>query len=65
FLTRLTLFYVNARERKPSLPVTLVMKRYDGRTKPTPKNPEMAEPPPEEYKCLYRAQLRKQKISTV
>lgn len=63
--------------------VDMVMKRYDGSTKPTPKPrknvkqkgkkillaklPPASEPfeEPEEYLCLIRAVLKKQKISTV
>lgn len=40
------------------------MKRYDGRTKPQPRDPAKAPPPPEEYMCLIRATYGKRKLST-
>ncbi|XP_026314859.1 signal recognition particle 14 kDa protein isoform X3 [Hyposmocoma kahamanoa] len=44
--------------------VTMTMKRYDGRTKPEPRDgkPVIKNP---QYKCLVRAQSRSKKISTV
>ncbi|XP_072929984.1 signal recognition particle 14 kDa protein [Epargyreus clarus] len=44
--------------------VTMTMKRYDGRTKPHPRDGTPAVKNPE-YKCLVRAQSRSKKISTV
>jgi signal recognition particle subunit SRP14 len=45
--------------------VTLTMKRYDGRTKPTPREGRKPLPEPSEYMCLIRAGLKNKKISTV
>lgn len=45
--------------------VTLTMKRYDGRTKPTPREGRKPLPEPSEYMCLVRATLKNKKISTV
>ncbi|XP_047034248.1 signal recognition particle 14 kDa protein [Helicoverpa zea] len=61
FLAELTKLFQKART---SGSVTMTMKRYDGRTKPEPRDgkPVMKNP---EYKCLVRAQSRSKKISTV
>ncbi|CAF0878180.1 unnamed protein product [Brachionus calyciflorus] len=65
FLTELTKFYQKA---KTSGTVVVTMKRYDGKTKPTPRT-EKKNPPqpaePQEYKCLMRANMGSKKISTV
>ncbi|XP_038206487.1 signal recognition particle 14 kDa protein [Zerene cesonia] len=61
FLTELSKLYQNART---SGSVTVTMKRYDGRTKPNPRDGSLAIPNPD-YRCLMRAQCRSKKISTV
>ncbi|CAM1320027.1 Uncharacterised protein g7378 [Pycnogonum litorale] len=45
--------------------VNLTMKRYDGRTKPEPREGRKPLPAPTEYSCLLRAQLKNRKISTI
>ncbi|XP_075222467.1 signal recognition particle 14 [Lycorma delicatula] len=60
FLTQLTKIFQRARGGSS---VVLTMKRYDGRTKPKPKEKKL--PEPSEYMCLIRATCKKQKISTV
>lgn len=65
FLTELTKFYQKA---KTTGTVLVTMKRYDGRTKPVPRNEKknQAGPPePAEYKCLLRAKMGSKKLSTV
>ncbi|KAI8425176.1 hypothetical protein MSG28_007002 [Choristoneura fumiferana] len=61
FLTELTKLFQKART---SGSITMTMKRYDGRTKPEPRDgtPVVKNP---EYKCLIRAQSSNKKISTV
>merc|ERR1711872_242782 len=70
FLSELTLMF---HESRNSGEVKLVMKRYDGRMKPYPKDRRLpngkiieAKPirEPDEYCCLIRAEDRKKKIST-
>ncbi|CAK1583504.1 unnamed protein product [Parnassius mnemosyne] len=61
FLVELTKLFQKARS---SGSVTMTMKRYDGRTKPHPRDGTPAVPNPH-YKCLIRAQSRTTKISTV
>ncbi|XP_023940007.1 signal recognition particle 14 kDa protein [Bicyclus anynana] len=61
FLTELSKLFQKART---SGSVTMTMKRYDGRTKPHPRDGTPAVKDPE-YKCLVRAQSRSKKISTV
>ncbi|KPI92389.1 PREDICTED: signal recognition particle 14 kDa protein [Papilio xuthus] len=61
FLTELTKLFQKARV---SGSVTMTMKRYDGRTKPHPRDGTPAVPNPK-YKCLIRAQSSSKKISTV
>ncbi|XP_034834122.1 signal recognition particle 14 kDa protein [Maniola hyperantus] len=61
FLTELSKLFQKARV---SGSVTMTMKRYDGRTKPQPRDGTPAVKDPE-YKCLVRAQSRSKKISTV
>jgi len=62
FLNELTGFFLKS---KSAGAVALTMKKYDGRTKPKPRQGKPAEPEPSEYKCLLRAQLGNKKISTV
>lgn len=62
FLSELTRMFRRARSHGS---VILTMKRYDGRTKPTPREGRKPLPEPSEYMCLIRATLRTQKISTV
>ncbi|XP_041969150.1 signal recognition particle 14 kDa protein [Aricia agestis] len=61
FLSELSKLFQKARS---SGSVTMTMKRYDGRTKPMPRDgaPLIKNP---EYKCLLRAQSGSKKISTV
>ncbi|CAH2247491.1 signal recognition particle 14 kDa protein [Pararge aegeria] len=61
FLAELSKLFQKARA---SGSVTMTMKRYDGRTKPHPRDGTPAVKDPE-YKCLVRAQSRSKKISTV
>ncbi|XP_025092957.1 signal recognition particle 14 kDa protein-like [Pomacea canaliculata] len=60
FLLELTKLFQKA---KSAGSVMLTMKRYDGRTKPRPRDGGLHEP--NEYKCLLRATLGNKKISTV
>ncbi|KAJ8724009.1 hypothetical protein PYW07_007989 [Mythimna separata] len=61
FLVELTKLFQKARTAGS---ITMTMKRYDGRTKPEPRDgtPVVKNP---EYKCLVRAQSKSKKISTV
>uniref|UniRef100_A0A1E1W449 Signal recognition particle 14 kDa protein n=1 Tax=Pectinophora gossypiella TaxID=13191 RepID=A0A1E1W449_PECGO len=61
FLAELTKLFQKARAAGS---VTMTMKRYDGRTKPQPRDGTPAVKNPE-YKCLIRAQSSSKKISTV
>ncbi|XP_035213369.1 signal recognition particle 14 kDa protein-like [Stegodyphus dumicola] len=64
FLSELTRLFQKSRNAG-SLYIT--MKRYDGRTKPKPRQSRLATnplPPVSEYKCLIRAQLGNKKLST-
>ncbi|RWS23638.1 Signal recognition particle protein-like protein [Leptotrombidium deliense] len=73
FLSELTNFFAANRDKGGSLYITL--KRYDGRTKPTPQKSKTeagkstantaSSSQPVEHKCLIRAHLGKRKISTV
>ncbi|XP_064182262.1 signal recognition particle 14 kDa protein isoform X1 [Anguilla rostrata] len=62
FLTELTRLFQKCRTTGS---VYITLKKYDGRTKPTPRkgNPETFEPV--DNKCLIRASDGKKKISTV
>jgi len=60
FLMELTRMFAKG---KTSGSVEMTMKRYDGRTKPKPRDGSVAEV--SEYKCLVRARLASKKISTV
>jgi signal recognition particle subunit SRP14 len=65
FLTELTKLYQKAKQAGT---VSVTMKRYDGRTKPIPRNQKKSQagpPEPQEYKCLMRANMGSKKISTV
>lgn len=63
FLTELTKFYQKAKSKGT---VYVIMKRYDGRTKPIPRDANLPNPPePQEYKCLLRATMGSKKLSTV
>jgi len=78
FISRLTLMFDKARTKGH---VQLTMKKYDGKTKPTPKPDERktknkkgkvtkpsSEPTPivdPDFMCLIRANYRAEKISTV
>jgi signal recognition particle subunit SRP14 len=78
FISRLTLMFDKARTKGH---VQLTMKKYDGKTKPTPKPDESktknkkgkvtkpsSEPTPivdPDFMCLIRANYRAEKISTV
>ncbi|PSN43885.1 Signal recognition particle 14 kDa protein [Blattella germanica] len=62
FLSELTRMFQRSRNHGS---VTLTMKRYDGRTKPTPREGRKPLPEPTEYMCLMRATLRNKKITTV
>merc|ERR1711976_1106247 len=62
FLSELTRLFQKGRT---SGSISLTMKRYDGRTKPKPREGRPQPPEPSEYKCLIRATLGKNKLSTV
>lgn len=62
FLIELTRMFQQARK---SGSVTLVMKRYDGRNRPEPREGKPPLPEPEHYLCLIRAKLRNKVISAV
>ncbi|KAG7298050.1 hypothetical protein JYU34_018820 [Plutella xylostella] len=61
FLVELSKLFQKARAAGS---VTMTMKRYDGRTKPQPRDGTPAVKNPQ-YKCLVRAQSGSKKISTV
>ncbi|XP_013192114.1 signal recognition particle 14 kDa protein [Amyelois transitella] len=61
FLAELTKLFQKARSTGS---VTMTMKRYDGRTKPEPRDGTAVVKDPK-YKCLIRAQHKSKKISTV
>ncbi|CAH0747330.1 unnamed protein product [Bemisia tabaci] len=62
FLTHLKEMFAKSRQKGT---VQLTMKRYDGRTKPRPKNPDKELPEPSEHLCLIRAVHKSKKLSTV
>jgi signal recognition particle subunit SRP14 len=63
FLSELAVLF-----QKPKLggsqSVSITMKAYDGKTKPTPQNPPKDYKPPSEKLCLFRAKCGPKKIST-
>uniref|UniRef100_A0A8D8RX41 Signal recognition particle 14 kDa protein n=1 Tax=Cacopsylla melanoneura TaxID=428564 RepID=A0A8D8RX41_9HEMI len=61
FLAELSKLFQNS---KTSGSITLTMKRYDGRTKPIPRDPAKEQVPTESM-CLIRAQYKNKKIRTV
>jgi len=64
FLNELTKLFQKARQRDGGVSIT--MKRYDGRTKPIPRNADKQQQQPHhEYKCIFRATMGDKKISTV
>jgi len=66
FLSELTKLFQKSRTHDGGISMT--MKRYDGRTKPIPRNVDRQHPPQQphqEYKCLFRAVMGNKKISTV
>ncbi|XP_057636117.1 signal recognition particle 14 kDa protein [Chionomys nivalis] len=62
FLTELTRLFQKCRS---SGSVYITLKKYDGRTKPTPRKSSVEALEPAENKCLLRATDGKRKISTV
>ncbi|XP_027278019.1 signal recognition particle 14 kDa protein isoform X2 [Cricetulus griseus] len=62
FLTELTRLFQKCRS---SGSVYITLKKYDGRTKPTPRKSAVESVEPAENKCLLRATDGKRKISTV
>lgn len=62
FLTELTRMFQRSRSVGS---VTLVMKRYDGRNRPEPREDKVPLPEPDHYLCLIRATRGSKKISTV
>ncbi|KAI6213206.1 CMP/dCMP-type deaminase domain-containing protein [Aphelenchoides besseyi] len=65
FLKELNAFYQKSRAGGPKA-VTLTIKPYDGRTKPTPRPEKQPKTPPKtENLCLARAKLGNKSISTV
>jgi len=62
FLSELTALFLKS---KSSGTVALTMKKYDGRSKPKPREGAKNAPEPAEHKCLIRAQINNKKISTV
>ncbi|XP_026273620.1 signal recognition particle 14 kDa protein [Frankliniella occidentalis] len=62
FLSELTRMFQRSRAKGS---VTLVMKRYDGRNRPEPREGKKPLPEPEHHFCLIRATLRNKTISTV
>uniref|UniRef100_A0A8C8TYX8 Signal recognition particle 14 kDa protein n=1 Tax=Peromyscus maniculatus bairdii TaxID=230844 RepID=A0A8C8TYX8_PERMB len=62
FLTELTRLFQKCRL---SGSVVITLKKYDGRTKPTPQKSSVEGFEPSENKCLLRATDGKRKISTV
>jgi len=64
FLTELPKFFHRSRTGGPGS-VVVTMKRYDGHTKPKPRDGTVAGQQHQELKCLMRAKLGTQTISTV
>ncbi|KAK5648261.1 hypothetical protein RI129_003153 [Pyrocoelia pectoralis] len=62
FLSELTKFFQKARL---SGSVSMTFKRYDGRTRPIPREGRPPLPEPQEHMCLIRAKLKTKKIATV
>ncbi|KAB0805201.1 hypothetical protein PPYR_02171 [Photinus pyralis] len=62
FLSELTKFFQKARL---SGSVSMTFKRYDGRTKPIPREGRPPLPEPQEHMCLIRAKFKTKKIATV
>uniref|UniRef100_A0AAQ4RXY3 Signal recognition particle 14 kDa protein n=1 Tax=Gasterosteus aculeatus aculeatus TaxID=481459 RepID=A0AAQ4RXY3_GASAC len=62
FLTELTRLFQKCRT---SGSVVITLKKYDGRTKPTPRKGHAESFEPVDNKCLVRASDGKKKISTV
>ncbi|KAI5740370.1 hypothetical protein M8J76_003134 [Diaphorina citri] len=61
FLAELSKLFQNSKNNGP---ITLTMKRYDGRTKPIPRDP-LKQHTPNESMCLIRATWKNKKIRTV
>uniref|UniRef100_A0A914D9S5 Signal recognition particle 14 kDa protein n=1 Tax=Acrobeloides nanus TaxID=290746 RepID=A0A914D9S5_9BILA len=64
FLVELNKFFQNSRLDGPKS-VSITMKKYNGRTKPLPRNSADLHKIPQEHLCLFRAKLGNDKISTV
>ncbi|KAK2174457.1 hypothetical protein NP493_801g02019 [Ridgeia piscesae] len=62
FLTELTKLF---QKSKSSGSLNITMKKYDGRTKPKPREGHTQVPDAAEHKCLIRATLANKKLSTV
>ncbi|XP_018334418.1 signal recognition particle 14 kDa protein [Agrilus planipennis] len=62
FLSELTKLFQKARL---TASVTITFKRYDGRTKPKPREGKPPLPESQEHLCLIRAKSRNKKIATV
>ncbi|XP_065341591.1 signal recognition particle 14 kDa protein [Cloeon dipterum] len=62
FFAELTRLFYSAREKGT---VRMTVKRYDGRTKPEPREGKEPLPTPVENMCLIRATCRSKKISTI
>jgi len=62
FLSELTKFF---QKSKISKSIQLTMKKYDGTTKPRPREGRPQPLEPTEHKCLVRVVLGSKKISTV
>ncbi|ESO00160.1 hypothetical protein HELRODRAFT_83339, partial [Helobdella robusta] len=62
FLSEMTRMFQKSKLGKP---IQLTMKKYDGRTKPIPRDGKPSLPEAQEHKCLIRVVLGNKKISTV
>ncbi|CAG9766543.1 unnamed protein product [Ceutorhynchus assimilis] len=62
FLSELTRLFQKARLDGS---VTMTFKRYDGRTRPIPREDKPPLPEATEHMCLVRAKFRSKKIATV
>uniref|UniRef100_A0A1B6GLV5 Signal recognition particle 14 kDa protein n=1 Tax=Cuerna arida TaxID=1464854 RepID=A0A1B6GLV5_9HEMI len=62
FLTELTRLFQSTRSHGS---VSLTMKRFDGISKPEPREGNKPLPEPTEYTCLIRAKVNNKKLATI
>ncbi|XP_054258102.1 signal recognition particle 14 kDa protein-like [Macrosteles quadrilineatus] len=62
FLSELTKLF---QSKRGTGAVTVTMKKYDGRTKPQPRDASKSPTEPSEYMCLLRAKTNNKKLATI